>query len=211
MRIAVTPSAAAARARRRLAVRSSTAGSPGSAITTPPSAGQRSPSTAARSTAVASGRAATISRPGSSPIAASPAGQSIPDRRQPASSPSQRRSPPISRASSAAKPDALAQSARSASSSCRRPRASPPPSARSIPAWPVATTGAAGSPAGRQPRSTRARLSLARRSDSDIGPGMCSTFVLLRAFRQRDGRTHHGHRRWHGCAPSLPLDCLNSP
>lgn len=69
---AVTPDASAASANRRLAVRSSKGAEPCSSTTSPPKAGQRSASTAARNSIPSSVITPITSRSGSTPSATSP-------------------------------------------------------------------------------------------------------------------------------------------
>lgn len=126
---AVTPDFSAARASRRVAVKSSARGSPHNVITTMPSAGQRKPSPAARSTLAASGKTPMITREGSIPIALSPGMYSAPVCLQQASSLSQSTSPPITLVRIAAKPVPLLASFRSTRNSCSCPRIIPPPRA----------------------------------------------------------------------------------
>lgn len=140
---AITPDPSAARASRRLAVRSRTEGLPQHSITTAASPAQRNASDAARKSIVSSCITPSNSIAGSKPSAAKPGPYRCPPifsalfvRSQSIGSPPC----PASKPSNKAKPAELPESSTFApNSSCSRPFTSPPPSAASSAAWPLAS------------------------------------------------------------------------
>jgi len=191
---AVTSDCSAARARRRLAVRSIRRGSRHGSITTAPRPAQRRLSPAALSRAAESRATARISRPGSSPIAASPGACRTPFR-SPASSRSHRigmRADAARNASMSAKPAALPTSTASdAKISCSRPCASPPPSRTSIASSPSVNSRSTRPEAWPSSAAMR-RLSVARVRDSRTMFSICSKMALHYETSQAVNRGNRG-------------------
>ena len=178
----VTPDPSAARASRRLAVRSSAGGLPHNSITTTPSPVQRIASAPARSVVAASRSTPTITRAGSSPICARPAAWMAPPRRSAACSRSHSTCPPSNRASAMPNPAALPPSPPSAvNTSCSRAAGRPPSSNRSIARCPVdlqaepCTGPCTGSPRAAPPR--RSISAIRRLSNPSESMAICSLNV----------------------------------
>ncbi len=137
----VTPEASAARARRKVAVRSSARGAPKTSISAAPRLLQRAASTPARSTASASLPRTSDKAAGSTPNSASPTPFSRPasPSRKSCRAQNNGRPDPARRAMARPKPAAADQSAlQGAWISCRQARRSPPSRKSSTPGAPKA-------------------------------------------------------------------------
>ncbi len=186
IRKTVTPEASAARARRKVAVRSSARGAPKISISAAPRLLQRAASTPARSTASASLPRTSDKAAGSTPNSASPRPFSRPASLSRKSCRAQNNGRPgaTRRAKARPKPTAADQSAlHGAWTSCRQARLSPPPRKSSTPGAPKAKRAA------RPGAATSLWLALARRRrktakvfarDGEIP--LCASIQCMAAF-----------------------------
>jgi hypothetical protein len=178
----VTPEASAARARRKVAVRSSARGAPKISISAAPKLLQRAASTPARSTASASLPRTSDKTAGSTPNSASPTPFSRPASPSRKSCRAQNRGLPDAarRAMARLKPAAADQSAlQGAWISCRQARLSPPPRKASTPGAPKAKRATRSAAGPLSPALARRRRKTARVFARDGEAPLCTSIQCM--------------------------------